>query len=272
MKIDGARIGRGMDLPTLWHPQARRVGYSTDDGKAAEAVARETLGKNVAGVDSCRRNVANKLVRLIHTGGLEAGDLLPSERELCEIFGVARQTLRGALGILVARLMITVSHGRRSRVLGAGHPAPADCGETLRRLPERSVAEVAQARLALDSQLASLAAKAIGAQELRRLEAFVAQQERVARDPVCFHVFDFEFHSLVYHSSGNRLLAEIAMDLYGYAAPLRRRGMALSVSARGIAGRHGCIVAALRDRDAERTALAMADHARQLCWPQVALE
>lgn len=51
-----------------------------------------------------------KLIDMLITGLLREGDLLPSERELAQLFEVSRETVRGALMQLAAYDLISVSH------------------------------------------------------------------------------------------------------------------------------------------------------------------
>ena len=60
--------------------------------------------------------LAEKLIEMILTGLLRDGDVLPSERELAQLFGVSRETVRGALSRLTAHGLISVSHGSKTRI------------------------------------------------------------------------------------------------------------------------------------------------------------
>ena len=68
-----------------------------------------------------KSQIADKLSALIASKMIEEGEALPSERELAKSYDVSRETIRGALGILSERKLITVSQqvrrGRAARLL-----------------------------------------------------------------------------------------------------------------------------------------------------------
>src|ERR1700753_1204880 len=70
-----------------------------------------------------RRNmrdlVTDKIAGLIASGMLQVGDVLPSERDLATAFNVSRMTVRGSIQTLVARSIVEVSQGARTRVISA---------------------------------------------------------------------------------------------------------------------------------------------------------
>lgn len=61
--------------------------------------------------------IAKKIRALITKGDTEAGEALPSERELCQITGVSRVTIRKALDVLVANRVVERKHGSGTYVL-----------------------------------------------------------------------------------------------------------------------------------------------------------
>lgn len=167
--------------------------------------------------------VADQLARMIHAGVLRAGDLLPSERELGQVFEVARQTIRAAFAVLEGRLMIAIVHGRRSRVLGPGSLEHVDYGEALKKIAQRPTRELFEARLAVDTQIAALSTVLITTPDLERLER-LANLGLDSRDAASLAVVDFVFHSRIYRSSGNHLLSDLAMDFYCCLEPRCRPG------------------------------------------------
>jgi DNA-binding FadR family transcriptional regulator len=204
--------------------------------------------------------ISDKLAYMIHTGLLRPGDELPSERQLAETLGVARESVRGAIAALQSRRMIEVSQGARTRVIGPGTGTLSDSVAALERMKGRSVEEVAEARAAVEEQVVRLAAVRIRDMALDRLERLVEDQSAMLADPVSFQISDREFHATLYKASGNGLLADVVSDFYDYALDFRRMALNRKGSiARSVAD-HRAIVAALKAHDPDQAAQAVIHH------------
>src|SRR4029450_9043812 len=70
-----------------------------------------------------RDTAADQLLEMVISGGLEPGERLPPERELCAHLGVSRTVVREALNLLEARGLISIQHGRGAVVSGGNPPA-----------------------------------------------------------------------------------------------------------------------------------------------------
>lgn len=210
--------------------------------------------------DPIRICVADKLAQAIQFGILQAGDLLPGERELAEAFGVSRQTIRAALGRLQSRLMLAVCHGRRSRVLGPGTLDVVERAKVLRQLTNRTLGHVQQVRAAVDAEIVRCAVVEIDARTLQRLERLVELQQRMEREPACYHLLDMEFHFTIYRTCANPLMMDIAVDLYAQGIDHRRRSLAREGAIAASVEQHRRLVAAFAARDPEAAVAAMQDH------------
>ena len=239
--------GAAASLMSAWHPACV---------PAQAAVGRPPGTKTPASGSGSRTGhlVAQRLARMVHAGILESGDLLPSERDLSQTFAVARQTVRSALATLESGLMIALSHGRRARVLGPGRLLPPDYGEVLKKAAQRSVCELFEARLAVETQVAAVAAALISPAALERLQSLAEQRRNSAEDSVAVNIIDFEFHACLHQAARNELLAGLALDFYCCTAP--RCG---PDGAGGSAG-HESVLAALRSRDPIAAGNAMREH------------
>lgn len=100
------------------------------------------------GGKSLYRQLADQLRQAIQSGELGPGEQLPSERELTERYGVSRNTVRLALGVLANEGMVTTTQGRgafvRDRVMLTYHASRAEAAD--RPDAQRSDAYFAEVR------------------------------------------------------------------------------------------------------------------------------
>lgn len=208
--------------------------------------------------------ISDKLAYMIHSGLVQPGDELPSERELAGTLGVSRVTVRAAIGVLQARQMVEVSQGARTRVLGLWLMPLHESVGVLGGLKHRSLDEVSEARAAVEVQVIRLAARRITKQQLTRLQALVDDQRAMLSDPVRFQISDQEFHETLYRACGNDLLAGVVFDFYGYALEYRRMAMKRRNAIAHSVDEHQRIVDALRGRDPQAAVAAMSAHLEQV--------
>ena len=66
--------------------------------------------------------IANQLKHSIISGTLHPGDKLPSEAEICHLYGVSRSSARGAISALAAQGLIETKKGKGSFVCTQQEP------------------------------------------------------------------------------------------------------------------------------------------------------
>lgn len=94
------------------------------ESAVSDAPRRVSFGEAFVAVDVTSRaplyaQVIAQMEEALRRRVLQSGDLLPTERQLCEGFGVARSTLRRAMGDIEARGLISRTQGSGTRVEGA---------------------------------------------------------------------------------------------------------------------------------------------------------
>jgi DNA-binding FadR family transcriptional regulator len=99
-----------------------------------------------------RSRVADQLLRDIRAGRYEAGERLPSERQMSETLGVSRPVIREALGMLSSLGLVDVQIGRGAFVTAKDVTAQS-------RNAERSLIDVTIVREILESGALTLAAQ-----------------------------------------------------------------------------------------------------------------
>ena len=220
--------------------------------------------KGQIGKRTVKDQISDKIAYMIHSGLLQPGDELPSERELASTLSVSRETVRSAIGVLQAKHMVEVSQGARTRILGTGPFKLYESVSTLGDLKNRSIEEVSEARTAVEVQVIRLAAQRINKQQLKRLDDLVAEQASMLKDPVRFQISDQEFHHTLYRACGNNLLADVVSDFYGYALEYRRRVLRREGAISRSVSEHRNIVEALKKRQPELAVQAMQQHLDQV--------
>ncbi|GGL12857.1 FadR/GntR family transcriptional regulator [Nocardia jinanensis] len=179
------------------------------------------LNSTVVRVPKAGEMIAAHLRRQIVTGELREGDALMSESELMEQFGVSRPTLREAFRILESEQIIQIRRGARggARVLLPDIDVAARYAGTLLQYRKTTLADVHEARVQLEAAAVAILARKRSAADLRRLDAMVAEGERVLDDPVAFgRLYDLEFHRLLMELAGNQTMIVLLDILYSIIA------------------------------------------------------
>lgn len=208
--------------------------------------------------------LAGKILEMIFTGLLCDGDFLPSERELGNMFGVSRETIRGGLSIVAAYGLISVSHGSKTRV-NRNENLLQRC---IKLLPELGAIEVNNydvhvvfdSRKVIEAAIARNAACNIDQNGLKALRKLLDQQKQLFNEPVHFQLSDKNFHKLISEYSGNDILLKYTEDLYGYGLNFRRLVMTMDGSIERSYLEHEAIYSALEAHDPVKAEHAMLCH------------
>ncbi|WP_073950405.1 FadR/GntR family transcriptional regulator [Streptomyces kebangsaanensis] len=166
-----------------------------------ERVRREALSDQVIA----------RLRRQITSGAWPVGSRIPSEPELVEQLGVARNTVREAVRALVYTGLLDIRHGSGTYVRATSELAGVMRG----RFAEAAAEDVTEVRGALEARAARLAAVRRTPDDLQRLDAALAQREQAwsSGDRVAFVNADAAFHLAVVAASHNMVLVELHADL-----------------------------------------------------------
>jgi DNA-binding FadR family transcriptional regulator len=152
-----------------------------------------------------RRNSLAIVRHFLEEQGFRAQDRLPPERELAERLGLTRTQLRTGMKQLEAEGLIWRHVGRGTFF---GSRLPAAKGDGPGPLGSSSPRELMEARIALEPQLARLAATHATAADLIRLERCL-ERAVAAPDARIFQTFDADLHLAVAEASHNGLLIDL---------------------------------------------------------------
>jgi DNA-binding FadR family transcriptional regulator len=202
--------------------------------------------------------VIARLRQEITSGAWPVGSRIPTEPELVEQLGVARNTVREAVRALAHNGLLDIRQGSGTYVLATSELA----GVMQRRFADADPRHVAELRSALEASGAGLAAVRRTEADLGRLEALLERRESAWQSGEAddFVEADATLHLAVVAASHNEVIAELYADL----------GQVLRDFLHGDVGRdlhpetyvdHARLVDAIRAGDADTAAAEAGAHA-----------
>lgn len=217
-------------------------------------------GDKAAGEDE----VVNRILELVQDGYLHPGDRLPPERELIDIFGIGRPSLRESLRALRTLGVIEITHGGGAYVTSLDArrllaplnfvlsltPTVLDDSSEMRRLIE--VAAVEKAALRMTEA------------DFVDFETMMLAHAAVQSDYVGFLILDSRFHARLYQLSGNIVLEQIATALYNIGLSHRRTLMSQPGEIAKSTKDHRAIVNALKSKSVDGARKAMETHLKHI--------
>jgi len=214
--------------------------------------------------------VAAKLVvayvrKLIESGEFRAGDKLPPERELVQLIGVSRATVRAGLQSL-ATVGVVDSRRGAGTFVADGPPLldvnPLSLFTVLHGIPQ---AELFEARRVIEIDLAGLAAERARGDELAVISEELMEMFASIDDVHRFLVHDIRFHRAIAAAARNPLLAAIMEMVADLFYDHRKTTVDRWQRAPEAAEQHRRIYQAIKSGDVKRARTEMGDHLR---WAQ----
>lgn len=206
--------------------------------------------------------IARDLAHHIINNDLPEGSMLPVEKEMLESLGVGRTTLREALRLLETRGVLTIRAGPNGGPV-VRRPRPADFSDALTLILQfegASLADVWEARVALEPKIAELAASRVTKAQLEELDDSVAMiLENLERQDV-FLKENQRFHEIIARAAGSKVLI-IMQETIRSIADGAVLGVQYSSSRRkAVAEAHRRIADALRKHDGAAASETMRQH------------
>jgi GntR family transcriptional repressor for pyruvate dehydrogenase complex len=205
--------------------------------------------------------VANRIMAMIKSGNLKAGDRLPTEQQMGIAFGISRPPLREALKALTLMGVLESRQGGRYTItdLSPGRLF-APFGVVL-SIADYDVHEHFESRTVVDLELVRLATERATPEERQRILKLAVDGRAFHRDPVAFRLLDIEYHQALNDAGRNRLLSALAQGLYDVGLEARRIASAMPGVIEISVAQHVDVAQALVAGDAEA---AVAHYRRHL--------
>ena len=201
--------------------------------------------------------VVGQIQAWIAENGLDVGDRLPPERELASRLGVSRATVSQALVAMEVVGVVSVRHG--DGVVLVEPAGSAKVVNALRRHAQQ-LPEIIEAREALETKLAALAAGRRTESDLVAMDEALAFMERDIAAGGRGVEADERFHAAVTAAGHSPLLARLMAEISDLIRETRISSLSQPDRPVNSLRGHRKIADAIRAGDAEAAALAMQEH------------
>jgi GntR family transcriptional repressor for pyruvate dehydrogenase complex len=190
---------------------------------------------------------------------LKPGDRLPAERELSVRFQVSRASVREAIRALESMGVVTIKTGDGTYVSTGSEVLLSPLVSII--LQQKDVLlDIFEARKVIEPEIAALAAKRAGPEEIQQMEDVLEDQARQIAQGDTGVEADSAFHSLLTQSTKNKVFLRLNDAVVDSLRETRERSLQIhGRPARSLAG-HREILTAVRAKDPRRARQAMLQH------------
>ncbi|KUM81141.1 FadR/GntR family transcriptional regulator [Streptomyces curacoi] len=203
--------------------------------------------------------VLDRLRAYVAEGGLGAGDRLPTERDLAQRLGVSRASVKQAIVVLEVQGLVEVRHGGGTYLVRDSLDV-----EPVERMVERRrrLPDVLEAREALETKLAELAAERRTEEDLAAMRSALAHMAREIEEGDHGVEGDRLFHTAVTAAAHSGILAEFMRSIAGQIAESRTESLRQPHRPARSLAQHQAILDAIESGHPGRAAAAMRRHVR----------
>lgn len=206
------------------------------------------------------QHVLERMQGMIYNGQWPADSQIPSQRELAELLGVSRSSLREAISSLEGMGLVRVEPGRGVFVASLEQQAAVGRNSEVHQI-DHTPSELYEARLLMEGWAAALAAIHITDSDIASLRGLLQKMESAVKDHdvTRLNQLDFEFHSLIASCCDNRLIRALLAPIFSeeeMSAPRLSDTAFLSSRVK----EHKEIVDALATRNPNLAQMAMRNH------------
>ncbi|MEV0717509.1 FadR/GntR family transcriptional regulator [Asanoa sp. NPDC050611] len=226
------------------------------------------MNTRVSAAAPAYQELADRLREQVLAGTFAPGDRLPTEPELCALYGVSRSTVREALRVLSSQHLVTTVRGVAGGTFVV-RPEPHQISSYLQASfslltasRSGSVGDLLEVRDMLEVPAAGLAARRRTADDLEVLRQSLFDPRTVDAE----HVFEANrnFHVCLLRAAGNPMLEAVTHPMFGV---LNERFLRVQASRRfwfRVDRDHREILAAVADGDADGAREAQHAHLQHL--------
>lgn len=145
------------------------------------------------------------IVESIWNGGFPPGSILPAERELSELIGVTRTTLREVLQRLARDGWLTIQHGKPTQVNNFWETSSLNVLETLAQLDQEGIPDLVDNLLSARTNISAIYTRGALKNNPEKVIEILSDYKTIADNGDAFAEFDYKIHKELVVASGNSI-------------------------------------------------------------------
>jgi len=158
--------------------------------------------------------IADQIRSSILSGEFSPGDKLPPERELAEMFGVSRPSVREALNVLASSGLVMSYQGGGTVVMSLVETSAAKPLSELIRVQQDRALDVIEVRKSMESWTAWYAAERALPEDIRRMEEIIAGMEHNLETKQPSEDLDANLHIVIARATHNIVWLHLMQSLF----------------------------------------------------------
>ena len=227
---------------------------------------KENVFKTIQHPKKLSTQIEEQLLDAINKGVFTAGDYLPSENKLVEIFSASRGVIREALLMLSAKGVIEIKKGKGAKLLKPSIDSLLDPFSSLvnYRCGNNGLKYVMEVRIVIEPYIVARVALEHEEKDIKKLYRCLHDMSEVKFNKKKLSYYDIEFHKNIWLSSGNPMFSILLEPIFHFLQKYHEE-IFLNVSSENIDDTiydHEKIIEAIQNKDSKAAAKLMEEHLR----------
>lgn len=208
--------------------------------------------------------IAEQIRTSILAGDFSPGDKLPPERELADMFGVSRTSVREALNILAESGLVMSYQGGGTVVKSLVETRSGNSLTNLIRKEQRRALDVIEVRKGMESWTAFYAAQRARPDDLHKLDEIIGGMKRNLEELKVSEDLDANFHLVIARATHNIIWQHLMQSIFDamkeFQQSVWRATDLTPEDHHRLYTDHCRIIEAIRTKDAEGARAVMTEH------------
>lgn len=205
------------------------------------------------------QSIVQQLIEIIMNGTIKPGDKLPAEKQLMELFGVGRSSLREAIRALTTLGLVEVRVPEGTFVSKSFGGFFTKNLALMSRISFDNIIELVEARVAIEVDIAEIAARKATADDITRLNE-VLKLMRESKENEEFLQADLQFHLTLAEIAKNSFMLHVMNILRDITREWILKVIQLPSSKELATKQHEKIAVAIENNDVTAAGNAMREH------------